>query len=405
MKCIWFLSVVPALCWAQEALSLEQAVSIGLTSHPLVAAAQQRIAASEGFKTQAGLRPNPRAILQQENLRTSWNPAYVYGTTTDTFAYLQQTIETNGRRQKRLDLASAHISRSQLELEVLKRQIASRVRQAYWAAAGAQRIHGLLRQTLDNFRQTVEYHEIRVREGAMAESDLLRVRLEAERIRLAANNAALDAERANILLSRELGQTTFPQRNLIEQFEPKEDPLIPVDVESALSRRAEMLLARQVLTSAREAARLQQAYSRPTFDWVAGYKRTSGYDTALVGLQMDLPVSNRNQGNILASQAEIRVVEADVAATEALIRAEVASATADYQTRRQQVLEFLPKFRDQAAETARIAAAAYREGGSDLLRLLDAERLRLDVELIAYRATMEYRQSIVALQTALGVTP
>jgi cobalt-zinc-cadmium efflux system outer membrane protein len=176
-------------------------------------------------------------------------------------------------------------------------------------------------------------------------------------------------------------------------------------VEQALSQRPEIRLARELLTVARAQETLEQSRANPTFDWVAGYKRTLGLNTALVGLQVDLPFSNRNQGNIQAAAAAQRAAQADLAAAEALVRAEVSHAYAEYETRRQQVRDYLPSLRTQAAETAKIAAAAYREGGADLLRLLDAERLRLDVELVAYRALIEYRQSIVTLEIALGVRP
>ena len=45
----------------------------------------------------------------------------------------------------------------------------------------------------------------------------------------------------------------------------------------------------------------------------------------------------------------------------------------------------LPTLRSQALETSRIAQAVYREGASDLLRLLDAERTRLQAEALYIR--------------------
>lgn len=125
----------------------------------------------------------------------------------------------------------------------------------------------------------------------------------------------------------------------------------------------------------------------------------------LAGVQVDLPFRNRNQGNVESATADVRAAEANLAATEAIVRAEVAAAQVEYEMRRRQVREFLGRFRAQAAESSKIAQAAYRLGGADLLRLLDAERLRIDVDVLNYRAMMEYRQSIVALRTALGMEP
>jgi len=123
------------------------------------------------------------------------------------------------------------------------------------------------------------------------------------------------------------------------------------------------------------------------------------------GFQMDLPFRNRNQGNIAAAASDIRAAEASLAATEALVRAEVNAAQREVEIRRRQIGDSIRTMRQQADETARIAEAAYREGGTDLLRLLDAQRLRIEMQLFYYRALADYRQSIVALETALGVMP
>lgn len=405
MRLLLSALLIPLSLSAQQSLTLNDAVSTALAGHPLLAAGQQRIASATGQRRQAGLTFNPRLVLQAENLRFPGNTPYVFTRDNDYFAFLQQTLESSGKRGKRVELASLGLRNAELELEILRRQVAFRVRYAYWAAAGAQRSHELLTASQKNFQQIVEYHEIRVREGAMAESDLLRVRLESERIMLSANNAKLDAERARVLLFREMGESKFPEARLADPLELKEDRLLITDLDQAVQRRAEVQLARAQLERARSALVLQQANARPNYDVLFGYKRTAGLDTALAGFQTDLPFLNRNQGNIESATADIKTAEANLAAGEAIVRAEVASAQVEYEMRRRQITDFLGRFRQQAAETARIAQAAYRLGGADLLRLLDAERLRIEIELINDRALMEYRQSIVALETALGNQP
>jgi cobalt-zinc-cadmium efflux system outer membrane protein len=267
------------------------------------------------------------------------------------------------------------------------------------------RIHDLLLENVRTFQQIVDYHEARVKEGAMAEGDLLRVRLEADRFALQANLARLDAERARIRLFQEMGQAEFPTVSYSDPLEIAEDRLIPADPEKALAQRPEVAAALAQLEQARAGLRLAQAEVRPSYDALFGYKRATGFDTVVGGIEIALPFRNRNQGNIDSASAEIRAAEANLAAVRALVRAEVEAANVEYGIRRRQVTEFLARFREQAGETSRIAQAAYRLGGADLLRLLDAERVRIEIELVNYRALMEYRQSIAALETAMGVQP
>jgi len=404
-----FLRFFPALmavtAAAQSNLSLRDAVSAAMKDHPLLQAGKDRIEAAEGLRRQAGFMPNPRLILQSENARPYGNPAFVYWRDMDNFAYLQQTFETAGKRDRRVDLAAANVRRVELERELLERQIASRVKQAYWYAVGARRAEELLTEDVRNFQRIVEYHEVRVKEGAMAEADLIRVRIERERLLIALNGTALEAERARIHLFREMGQTQFPNVQFSDTLEPPNAAANPPDVSQALERRPELRLARQSVEVSRNNLRLQQVGAKPNVDVLFGYKRTTGFDTMLGGVQVDLPFHNRNQGNIAAATAELKASESSLAAAEALVKAEVEAAQKDYQLRWRQVSESFNTLRSQADEAARIADAAYREGGTDLLRFLNAQRIRIETQLLYFKALADYQQSVVNLETALGVAP
>lgn len=400
---VFALGVVTVM-HAQQPLSLRDAIARALESHPLLAVSAARIAVSEGLRLQAGLRPNPRLILQGENLRPYGGEPFQPSREIDAFAYVTQTWQLGDKRQRRVEYASAGVRLAQLERELLAKQIAGRVGRSYWNAAGAQKIHALLLETIDNFQGVIQYHESRVREGAMAEADLLKVRIEGQRFVLAANSAALDAERARIQLLRDMGQTDFAAVRLSDDldaalFQPT------ADVTRALEQRTEVRMARQARDAAQAHVRLQQANARSDLDFSLGYKRTSGFSSALAGLQVPLRFSDRNQGHIAATEAEVRLAQSDLAAVSAVVRAEVLAAEADVQARYRQLTQLLRGLVDQAAESSRIAQAAYREGGSGLLQLLDAERVLIDLRTLYYRTLAEYRQSVVGLDIAMGAQP
>ena len=369
--------------------------------HPLLAAADGRVSTAQGLLEQAALRPNPRLVFQIENLRGSWQGPFNYARDTDNFVWVQQTIETAKKRQHRTELASVNRQVAESARLLLRQQLVARVKQTWWSAIGAERARRVYEETRRTFAQIVEYHQIRVREGAMAEADLIRVRLEAERFALAANNAELTAEKAKIAVLREMGRSEFGRVELVDELEAMaSSPL--ADAEKALNDRGELAVARRVIAAARANQQVQVAQARPNYDVLGGYKHTMGQETALVGLQIDLPFSNRNQGNVAAAVAEIRVAENDLKAGEALVKAELKTAEIEVRMRRKQVDETLGPLRQQAAETARIAEAAYREGGTDLLRLLDAQRLQLETQLVFVQALVEYRLAVVNLETAMG---
>jgi outer membrane protein TolC len=180
---------------------------------------------------------------------------------------------------------------------------------------------------------------------------------------------------------------------------------MPADSAQALRDRTEVKLAAHGVAVARAAQRLEQANARPDVQMSFGYKRNVGVHSALGYLEIPLPVFNRNQGAIAAAVADARAWESETAAQRAMVLAEVRAAQTDVDLRYRQLTEMLRSALDRAVESSNIARAAYLEGGADLLRLLDAERVRIELEVHHTRTAAEYWQSIAALELAMGVEP
>lgn len=395
--------VAPALL-CQTQLTLADAVSQGLAGNPALAVAAAREKAAEGLRRQAGLSPNPRLIVQLENTRLWESPSFSYPLDTQTYAFVSQTLETGGKRDRRVELAAENVRGSELVTQLQRRQIASRVATAYWIAAGAARVRDLLQQESTAFERLVEFNSVRVREGAAPEVDLLRIEVERDRLISLVRTAEQEAERTRIALFREMGKLEFPAVDFADSLENLH-PTEQLTLAQVLGRRIEMQLAREAVEQAQANLRLQQANAKTDPDIQLGYERIGGFDTIYAAAQIPLPIRNRNQGQIEAARAETRASESSVIATEAAIRSELEIATSDFAARRKLVKETLRPMRDRAAEVYRIADSAYRETGSDMLRLIDAERTRIEAEITYTRGLAELQQSAVALETAQGNLP
>lgn len=393
------------LCQAQARLSQEEAVNRALQSRASLRAEGERVSAAEGLKKQAGLRPNPEFQFQNENLR----PGQTYGRDVDTLAIINQPLDVLGKRKQRVAFASEGVNRTQAEYELARWQVAQRVKLAYWTARGSQEVRDVLKTTVDNFQKIIDYHSAQLSVGAIAEQDLLRVRLEGERLKISASLAVIEANRTRIELLREMGQTDFAEVVLTEPL-VSDSQLKPLGIEQALAQRMEIKVARAALEQSKANVRLQDISARPDLNVTYGYKRTqlpdtmAGVNTAIVSLRVTLPTTDKNQGNRIAAEADVRRQQQLLAAAEAEVRADYYGAVQDYESRRAEFLDALQPFREHAANISGIAAAAYAEGGTDLLRLLDAERARLDAELAWARGMVDYRLSIVRLEAAEGVS-
>ena len=201
-----------------------------------------------------------------------------------------------------------------------------------------------------------------------------------------------------------MGKLEFPPVVFADALEEVR-PVGPLTTDQVLERRLDMTLAREAVEQARANLHLQEANAKPDPDLHFGYERIAGFDTLYAAAQIPLPIRNRNQGQIEAAVAEMRAAESSVAATEAVIRSELESATKDYESRQKLLNETLRPMRDRANDVYQIVGAAYRETGSELLRLLDAERTKIETDVMYVRALSEFQQSAVALETAQGTLP
>jgi outer membrane protein TolC len=387
---------------AQTRLSLADAIQQGLAARASLQAENERIAAARGLQHQATLRPNPEFLFQNENLR----PGQTYSRDVDTVAYLTQSFDLFGKRALRIALAQQTVARTQAEYELARTRVIQSIKLAYWAARGAQANSEVLRASATNFQKTVDYHAARFTAGAIAEQDLLRVRLEHERLKISANLASIDANRAVMTLFKEMARPITAGVMLTEPIDEAVFEARPI--EEVLAQRSDAKLARADVTEAEAKVKVEEIAARPDLSVFAGYKRTqlpettTGINTIIAGFQIGLPFRNKNQGNQEAAAAEVRRRQQLLAAVETDVRNEYNAALEEYKMRRDEAITTLEPLRQQAAEIEKIATAAYAEGGTDLLRLLDAERSRIDADLAWARGMTEYHQSIIRLEIAEG---
>ena len=389
---------------AQQPLSLRQAVDRALASRPSLKAEAERVAVAQGLRQQAAARPNPEFQFQNENLR----PGMIYSLDVDTLAYIVQPLDILGKRARRVDAAAQGVARTQAEYDLARLRTVRDVKLAYWAARGAEQSRDLLRDTVRNFQQIVDYNNARLKVGTIAEQDVLRVQLEGERLAITASLAALRAGRAEAELLRQIGDGATTVVTLTEALDTAAN-LAVASSDDVLAQRPEMKIARASVEEARARARLQEVLARPDLTLTAGYKRTqlpdttTAANTAIAAIAVKLPLFDHNEGNRAAASAEANRQEALLDATRLDVLADYRAASQEYAQRRTEVVGTLQPMREHAANISSIAQAVYVQTGGDLLRLLDAQRSRLDAELAWVEGMVEYQQSIANLEAAEGV--
>lgn len=372
-------------------------------SAPSVQAAAARTEEVHGQLRQAGLGLNPRLFLQSEDWRP-WSDQFDFQTQTEDYAFVSQTVETDGKRHKRVAAAEARLSEARAQEQLTRFTIVGRVASAYWNAAVLERLVALLKDDMQAVDEMVRYHKERVDAGAMRGVDLLRMQIERDRIEMTLRSTERDAAQARLELFKQMGRPALENVELSDPIEAMV-AIEPVAVETVLAKRADLEQARQALAAAQADVKLQKAIGIPDFDLIGGYKRNSGTNTGYGSLQIPLPFRNRNQGEIERAEASVRYAQNMLLALEVQVRAETAQAEENYRREQELVTKLLPDMRANARQNLQLIAEAYRIGGVDLLRYLDAERTEFDAEASALRTYAEYQQAALRLRMSYGVQP
>ena len=385
-------------------LSLEAATEQFLRKNLAVEAARLEIGVAEAERIGARLRPRPGITVSAENLRLSGetpaNRLHEYG------LLVAQPIELGNRKALRMEVAERTVSISEARLtEVLRRQLFD-LKRTYYESVLAGVLLGIEQENRDNFEGLVKFNTVRFEEGFIAEGDLLKVRLERTKFDFAVANAELTLRRAKIRLLESIGERDFERAVRVDISNRLQVPAVELNLmqlkETALVNRPEIKVAEAEVALVQSTIKLERSRAKGEITPYAGYKRVGVDNTLLAGVTVPLPIGNRNQSGIARAEAEQKVSETNVSLVRNRTLAEVESAYRAYETAREQVRAYEAGLLKQADESREIQLAAYQEGATELITLIEAQKTRTEIRANYYRAIVDYYTSIFQLELATG---
>ncbi len=396
--------LLPAIALAQavpETLTLELALQLAAENRAESVAANYSVEAQQHAVRQADRAPNPVLLIQTENWRP-WGD-FRASTDLDAFVSVSQRVELSGKRRFRTEAAQAETGIARAERDLLRWHIANQVTTSWWAALRAQEEAALIEESLQAVEDLVRYHEVRWREGEGAEMDLIKVRVELEKERRRLVESEIIERSAKRAVSAEIG-TPMPStvRLVRPTADVDDDP--QVTVASAISQRPDLRLvqARAVRDEAR--SEVERSSAAPDLTPYIGYKRTNGFNTLIGGVAIPLNFRDRNKGAIAQAVAQAGRQRQLARAMEIRVRSEVDAALAERGSRRDAV-QSLSSLIDDATEAHDVALAAYREGGVELLYVIDSQRTLNETKLLGLQVDFDYQLSRAEVQRVSGIAP
>ncbi len=387
----------------ENGVSLSDAIAGALEREPTLRAARTEIEVARGMRLQAGLRPNPMMTFERREQSD--------GEDNQTLVGVEWPLDLF-RRGPRVAVSDREAEAVEHSVADRARMLVADVRLKYGEAATALRALAVADNLAASAERDLVLKRARVEEGASPplERDLLDVelrRLESER--LLAQGAV---EAALVELKRALGmrsETALRLRDtidtLVSRVDPSASPTVIIERPDVREAEARVRLAGAREDRARSEGRFDMGLFGSYMRMAAGFPQqgfnrqgtlepVQGVFHYLAGgATINLPLRDRNQGEIAAARADRAGAQARLEAVQLAAEAEVASAVAQ-DARARQALVIIEGAVRLSRQNLDVVRQTHELGRGTISEVLAEQRRYLELETIyttTLRTTYEAR--------------
>lgn len=370
-------------------LRLDELEQIALSANPTVAQAVDRFEQNRGRAMQAGAYPNPLIIWSASSLGDE-------GTAGQQQGYIQQPVILGGKLRVNQARYVVDVETSRWAVHQQRMVVSNGVRMRYLQTLAAQRLLRLQSDLLRSAEVVVQTTGAKVETGHASEPDLLMAQNQAAQMRLDVDQLRERSLNSWRELAAFLGRPELPPTPVEGSMEGE---LREISWDAALDRllreSPEMRVAQ--LQVRRQALTLELEQREPIPDLVvragAGHNPVDGQTTGYAQVYVELPLWDRNRGNIHTAQNGLRELQRDVERVKLNLQQRLARDFNHYQTS----LANVRHLRDEILPRARRAAELYYKSFRDE----DASYSRVESSRSAYaQAYIKYVEELLELRRA-----
>jgi len=409
VACFLAAGVLRAL--AQQALTWEQVRARFERDNPALLADRLSIDESRAQEITAFLRPNPQFSLLADGTQISphkgvWRPfAGTYES--PSISYLH---ERQHKRELRLESARKGTLIAESSHADLERTLLFSLRGAFVSTLQAKAVLQLAKDNLVYYDHVLDISRTRFTAGDIAQIDLDRLELQRVQYESDLQAAEESLENAKIQLL-----TLLNDRTPIEEVDVTgpydfSDQLAPRDEvrKIAMDTRPDLRAAVEAVDKAQTDHKLAVANGStdPTFS--AWYTHNSsnnnpfGINTLGVSVSIPLRIFDRNQGEKLRTQLDIRRNERLRDAAEAQVLSDVDSSYATVDSNLVLLRPYKAKYLQMSVRVRDTITFSYQHGGASLLDFLNAQAEYRSVQLNYVNLVGSYLTAAAQLNMAVG---
>jgi len=401
------LSAEAAFAQSPKLITLDQAIDLAIAHNHSLKASQTLILQSQAQEITANLRPNPSLSADSQ-----FNPFFHPGDfTLDNLNENQQfdigigyLFERGGKRQHRLQAARDATAVTRAQVADAERSLIFQVASQFVAVLLAESTLQFANEDLKSFQQTADIGEAQFKAGFIGEGDYLKIKLQLLQFQTDVSSARLDKMQALVSLRGLLGNNAVPADFDVMgdlAYQPVKGGVEDFQLR-AMQERPDFKAAQLGITAAQSQISLAKANGKVDVSATYDFSHVAGSTTGSIFAGFDLPIFNRNQGEIARTKyALTQAQEQEQAASDTVI-SDVANAYAAVKSNDEVVQLYTSGYLKQAQDSRDISEYAYKRGAASLLDFLDAERSYRSAQLAYRQALANYMTAVEQLKQAVG---
>jgi cobalt-zinc-cadmium efflux system outer membrane protein len=382
-------------------LRLEDLERMALANNPTMAQADANVRVAQGKARQAGLYPNPTIGYYGDEIRGGYSRGGKQG------GFVSQTIVTGGKLGAARRVAGFETGQMAAAGEIQRARIVNNLRSLYYRVLAAQRLVEVRRKLAALAGDAVETSRQLGNVGQADQPDILQAEVERDQASMNAQVAERNLDGAWRMLAAVAGKRDLP----VSPLEGDLEALPDLDYEEwrgkTLRESPEVKRADQAVGRAEASLGAAKKALIPdlqvtgvlanNFEPLDAAGRQTGLQGGLqVGVQ--IPVFNRNQGNIGAAQGEIESARLNLARVKLRLERDLAGAWRDYDSARLTAAQYKTEMLPRARQAYDLYRANYQNMAGSYPQALISQRTLFQLETDYVHALETGWESAMAIQ-------
>lgn len=396
------LSLIFSNVQADKSFTFQQAFHIALQNNPELQVEINKALAMKGLFVQSKLYPNPQLALTAENIGGSGR--YSGYESAETTLSITQPIPL-GRRLQYLQKATyadymASLARIRLQKTILYVAVGSAYIDALYAEQWLQVTKKITRVNQD----IVTAIKRRVEAGAGTELDLRLAEIRLGEARIQENKSAREALKQRAKLARFLGADLRVDKSLNDKG-LQHTQWVWANLLKKMSQSPQLLEKKLQLSAKRATIVAVKKAVWPDLSIQLGGRHFSddGSNAAVISAAAAIPVSNRNQGNIMAAEAEYTQIAREYQGTTLAVRQDLYTAFLQAEQSRYEANLLTDTLVPLAHKSLRLAQEGYKMGRYTYVELSNALNSLIEEERHYQQAHADYHKALIQINGIIGL--